>query len=276
MSFIRQIATRAFDRFPGIARVYRETRDALDRRQVARKTPWGFTLTGHNSMADGSFEALETSLVRDLLKDVDILVNVGANIGYYCCHALSLGKPVLAIEPLPRNVFYLLKNIRDNGWEKQAEVFPVAAGAESTIIDIWGGGTGASLVRGWASIPASYVTRVPTLTLDRLVGTALDLKRALIVVDVEGSELSVLQGAQRLLSDIPGHIWLMEITTREHQPKGVSFNPTFAATFDEFLKRNYTASHANDQSSQISSDDVRAICSTQQNLTNHNFVFRKN
>jgi len=45
-----------------------------------------------------------------------------------CCHALSLGKRVIAVEPIARNVYYLLKNLRDNGWANQAEVYPVALG----------------------------------------------------------------------------------------------------------------------------------------------------
>ena len=54
-------------------------------------TPWGFSLAGHETMAAGKFYPQETRLMRDLSQEVDLLVNVGANVGYYCCHALSLG-----------------------------------------------------------------------------------------------------------------------------------------------------------------------------------------
>ena len=90
-------------------------------------------------MADGSFEPEESAIVRKLLADVDLLVNVGANVGYYCWHALSMGKPMIAIEPITRNLHYLLKNIQNNGWSNQAEVFPVALGAGADILQIWGG-----------------------------------------------------------------------------------------------------------------------------------------
>jgi hypothetical protein len=33
-------------------------------------------------MVSGAFELGETKLLRDLLQDVDILVNVGTNVGY--------------------------------------------------------------------------------------------------------------------------------------------------------------------------------------------------
>lgn len=81
-------------------------------------------------MAAGTFEPAETQLVRELLQDADILVNVGANVGYYCCHVLSIGKSVIAVEPIGRNLHYLLRNIHQNRWSAQAEVFPVALSAE--------------------------------------------------------------------------------------------------------------------------------------------------
>lgn len=86
-------------------------------------------------MADGNFEPDVTKVVRRLLADEDVLVNVG----YYCCHALSMGKPVIAVEPNTRNLHYLLKNIQNNGWAKLAEVFPVAMGSGADILKIWGG-----------------------------------------------------------------------------------------------------------------------------------------
>jgi hypothetical protein len=117
---------------------YRNTRDLLDQRNPARTTLWGFSFAGHDAMAAGSFEPEETAVVRKLLAEVDVLVNVGANVGYYCCHALSMGKAVVAVEPNTRKLHYLLKNIKNNGCEKQAEVFPVAMGSGAEILQMWG------------------------------------------------------------------------------------------------------------------------------------------
>ncbi len=87
------------ERFPAMALFYRNTRDFLDQRHPPRNPPWGFSFAGHDAMADGNFEPDVTKVVRRLLADEDVLVNVGANVGYYCCHALSMGKPVIAVEP---------------------------------------------------------------------------------------------------------------------------------------------------------------------------------
>ena len=65
----------------------RSLRELRARRREALETPWGFRLIGPRALAAGTFEPEETRLVRDLLVDVELLVNVGAHVGYYCCHA---------------------------------------------------------------------------------------------------------------------------------------------------------------------------------------------
>jgi FkbM family methyltransferase len=261
------------EKFPSLALFYRNTRDLLGHHHPPRTTPWGFSFAGHDAMADGRFEPEETAVVRKLLADVDVLVNAGANVGYYCCHALSMGKSVIAVEPNARNLHYMLKNIKNNGWEKQAEVFPVAMGSAADILQMWGGGTGASLVRGWASIPESYVTQVPILSLDRVLGDTLHGKRALILVDIEGAEFMMLQGAKQTLGNEPRPIWLMEISSTEHQPAGMTMNPNFAKTFELFFTQRYRAFTADEAGMEITPAIVQQVVTGSRMLETHNFLF---
>lgn len=263
-----------FRKFPAAMQWVRAFRDQMDRRAPALLTPWGFKLAGSELMAYGTFEPEETKLVRTLLQDVDILVNAGANVGYYCCHALSMGRPVIAVEPIHRNLHYLLRNIRENGWSKQAQVFPVALGKAADILEIWGTGTGASLVKGWASIPESYVTQVPVLTLDRILGDELKGRRALILVDIEGAEYMMLQGAGQTLANHPRPVWIVEVSTTEHQPDGVSMNPNFARTFEIFFSNGYRAFTADASMREITRETVVAVASGKERLHTHNFVFK--
>ncbi len=260
--------------FPSIALFLRNVRDQLNQRQSSIKTPWGFSLAGHDVMARGEFEPQETKLVRKLLEEVDVLVNIGANIGYYCCHALNMNKHVIAVEPIARNMHYLLKDVGDNGWSKKAEVFQVALGKNTDISQMWGGGTGASLVKGWASNPESYVTNVSVVTLDRLLGDTLHGKRAFIVVDIEGAEYMMLQGATKILVNTPRPIWLVEVSTTEHQPAGTPINPSFSQTFDTFFSQGYRAYTADDLLQEVTNETVTKVVSGQHQLDTHNFVFR--
>ena len=255
----------------------RQLRDRLDRHQPQLPTPWGFSLSGHRAMAAGAFEPAETSLLRQVLPQVDLLINVGANVGYYCCHALSLGKPVIAVEPMPRNLHYLLRNLIANGWESQAEVFPVALGAQASVLPMWGGNTGASLVAGWASLPSGYVTQVPVLPLDRVVGDALRGRRPLVLIDVEGAEDAVLAGAQALLQHTPRPLWLVEITSHENQPADCPLNPYFESTFARFFALGYEATVVLTGTRElvpVSIAEVQAIARGELKALGHNYLFR--
>jgi FkbM family methyltransferase len=225
-------------------------------------------------MASGMFEPFETRVIRELLPQIDIFINVGANIGYYCCHALSLGKPTIAVEPITSNLQYLLNNVKSNGWDKQIQVFPVALGESHNVLDIWGVGTAASLIKGWGSNPKQYPTRVPVLTLDKILGEDIIGKKALILIDVEGAEYLVLKGAIETLQNTPKPIWIIEITTTEHQPTEVVTNPHFKKTFELFFNLGYRAFTVEENPREIFKRDVNEIIANKISPGVHNFVFR--
>lgn len=223
-------------------------------------------------MANGDFESTETILIRNLLKNVDVFINVGANIGYYCCHALSMGKSVIAFEPIERNVRYLCKNIRINGWS-DIEIYPIALSDRTGVLDMYGGDTGASVIRGWAGIPASYATYVPSSTMNMVVGSRLRGKRTVVLIDVEGSEKWVVQGATILLSNEPKPVWIIEIVARDHQPVGVDINPTLEDTFSLFFKNKYRCFLLDNTMREIGSAEVELVANGQVSFPTHNFLF---
>nr|WP_321404162.1 FkbM family methyltransferase [uncultured Desulfobacter sp.] len=272
---MKQLIKSTVEKFPKIAQLARNIRELQDRGQPARVTPWGFKLAGHEDMANGLFEPEETNTVRSLLAEVDVLVNVGANVGYYCCHALSMGKEVIAVEPMDRNIHYLLQNIKLNGWEEMAEVFPVALGSEASIMNMWGGGTGASLIKGWANIPENYMTQVPVLTLDRILGETLQDRKALILVDVEGAEYMMLKGAKRVLENSPRPIWMIEITSTENQPVRAMQNPHFIETFDIFFELDYGVFTVESKARELTRRDLEKKLQGRWGAEkNYNYVFK--
>jgi FkbM family methyltransferase len=269
----RNILRTLIEPFPAAASFYRSSRDLLDRNKPSRQTPWGFKLAGNDSMALGQFEPEETEIVRALLEHADLFVNIGANIGYYCCHALSLGKSVIAIEPIQSNVHYLLRNALENSWQHRIEVLPVALGAQTDVLEMYGGGTGASLVKGWAGSPASYKRLVPIITLDRILEGVSNSARILILIDAEGAELDVLRGATKTASRLEKPIWMVEINSVQHQPKGISINPNLKETFEFFFSKGYHSITADKNSRQITQGEVDAAASNTSTLGSYNFVF---
>ncbi len=259
---------------PQLVRIVEAMRDDRAASRPPRPTPYGFKLAGNTAMEAGTFEEQETRILGSLMQRTDLFVNVGANVGYYCCHALARGLYTVAVEPLPVNVRLLVSNVRANGWERRAEIHPVALGAHNGILELFGSGTGASLIPGWANNSGNGGVLVPVLTLDDVLGARFVDKRILIVVDVEGAEDAMLQGATHTLLRTPRPTWMVEVNIDEHQPMGRRINPTLMSTFERFWGAGYAAWTCAEPSRRLEPGELRAIADTgRSTITTHNFIF---
>ena len=171
-NYIHRLRT-IVDRFPFFANIYRYYRDNRGLSMEPVITPFGFKFSGNEMMQRGEFEPEETSLFRSIISNFDSFVNIGANIGYYCCLARAANIETFAFEPMPINIRYLMRNIDSNNWNSKIEVFPLAMSSSPGVIEIFGGSTGASLVRGWANTANHYSTLVSSNTVDAVIGSRL-------------------------------------------------------------------------------------------------------
>jgi len=262
------------DKFPKTAAIFRQLKDIKNINQSSKMTPLGFMFGGHKGMQRGIFEQQETVLIQKILPRIDILVNVGANIGYYVCLGLYNKKKVIAFEPIASNLKCLLKNIKINKWQNNIEIFPIALSNKTGIIEIYGGGTGASLIKGWAQIQDNYMTLVPSLTMNTVLGERLQGKKILLIVDIEGAENMMLEGSSILLDMNPKPIWLVEICCTEHQPKGIKINPNLLQTFEKFWNKGYDSITADRFLRKITKAEILKIIETQiDTLGICNFIF---
>ena len=214
---MRVLARRAFEAVPALASTYRSFRDALPVRGEGIQTSFGFVFSGNEAMARGAFEPHETALVLELLADAEVVINCGANIGYYVCLALQKNRHVVAFEPAAENLKHLYKNLSDNGFS-DFELYPLALSDKEGLLHLFGGGTGASLVPGWAGASESYRRTYPCVRLDTVIGDRFAGRRMLVIVDVEGGEEAVLGGASRLIRANPRPTWMIEMSAWRHAP----------------------------------------------------------
>lgn len=227
----REILRASLECFPAAARRVRGDRPGAARDLLGELTEWGFTFVGQPAER----EAKETELVRSLLADVDELIHVGASAGYYTCHAASIGRDVVAIEPLAHHAHHLLQNLESNGWGDRVEVFPVAVGAHTGVREVDGHAAAASIGEGADPMHRREPCLVPVLPLDRVLAGRRK-RRALIIVDVAGAELTLLDGALDALNVEPKPTWLMDVGV------GVTrSSPSFAETFRRFFAAGYSA-----------------------------------
>lgn len=168
-----------------------------------------------------------TDLFWNSCRSDTVFVDVGANIGYFTVlaglriHAGGTGR-VIAIEPNPECCALLQRNLVINWSMCEIELHKVAAGAEK----------GAA----WLTYPADRAAnarlsvesdeagergfRAPMLPLDDIVpeGLAVDILK----VDVEGHELEVFEGAERVIAQSPDIRVVMEWSPKQMKEAGVS------------------------------------------------------
>jgi FkbM family methyltransferase len=262
------------ERFPWVALIYRYLRDNRFLFENPKEIQLGFKFIGNKKMEQGVYEKEETEIIRRCLKKTDVFINIGANIGYYCCIALSVGTHTIAFEPMESNLSLLYKNIKANKWERNIEVFPLAISNMTGLIEIYGGGPLASIHDGWAGIPLQYKRVVPVTTLDTALNGRFFASRCFILADIEGAEYFMLEGAEKFLKMVPKPIWMVEIQVKEHQPAGTMMNPYLLQTFQIFWENGYEAWTADKSLRKIEQQEVIDICKGKINsLSSQNFLF---
>jgi len=240
----------------------------------AADTPWGFKFVGDKRMMKGCFEEEERGVIENALAWCDVFVNIGANAGYYVAFAAQKKKYTLAFEPDERNLRYLYKNVMMNDLGGFVEIYPVALSDKIGIATIYGSGTLASLVPGWAGIPLQNQRFVPTNTLDTILQSRFTGKKCFILCDIEGSEYNMLKGAIEILKMKPKPLWIMEINVWEHQPAGINVNPYLIPTFETFWDEGYASWTATRIPQRVGPEEIRRLQTKENKLPEtRNFIF---
>ncbi len=129
-----------------------------------------------------------------------VVLDVGANIGLATlamATALPASARLLAVEPSPRNLAHLRRNLAANGLAQRVEVVAAAAGAEPGSLSFHESefGAGSHLVSGHhLAGNAMPAVQVPVETLDRVVSSRGLERLDFVKIDVEGFEPDVLAG----------------------------------------------------------------------------------
>ena len=237
-----------------------------------KKTPYGFLMAGPASMQDGSYEVDETKNIIACLKEAEVFIDIGANVGYFTCIARSMNVKVIAVEPLWHNLQYIYHNLNINKWN-DVEVYPVGLDDKPGLAVLYGIGTAASFIKDWSGI-STKMRMVPLSTLDILTVKRFSGKKVVIKIDVEGIEYRVLRGARGMMSLSPSPVWVVEIGLTEHFPGG--YNTNFINIFEEFWSMGYAAYDvANAAEEKISEAQVRNWVKNLNTEDHVNFFFKK-
>ncbi len=257
---------------------------SFNRRRLTRRylkktsvmTPFGFKFFGPRIMQNGSFEITETEILKKLFSQADIFVNVGANFGYYICMALHMDVRSIAIEPIPINQRILKQNLIENNWDQNIILHPIACGNSDGNITIYGEGTGASIIPGWAQNPSRLKHIVPVKKLDNILVNEKVTSKSVILIDVEGFELDVLHGAQNIMASQDKPVIMLESGLTDHRSEG-GLNLKFLEIFKFIIKNNYRVFSAENINLEITQELIeKSIEDYEDQLGTHNFLLIPN
>jgi FkbM family methyltransferase len=152
----------------------------------------------------GCFEPLETELVMRIVRPGDVVLDLGANIGYYTLLFARLvgdsGK-VIAFEPDPGNFNLLRKNLHANGYRNVILHNKAVADSNGTLrLHLCEENKGDHRLYDSGDDRSSIA--VETITIDDAIAGVAD-RVDLIKMDIQGSEPRALRGMQKTLARNP-------------------------------------------------------------------------
>ena len=145
----------------------------------------------------GLHEHREMAFSLHLLRESDLFLDVGANIGSYTILASGVvGARSISVEPAPSTFIHLRENVALNDLAGRVRCWQVGLADRAGSLRF----TNDFDTVNHVTTPGEGVAgiEVPVTTLDELVGSDVP---TLIKIDVEGYELPVLKGAQKTLAN---------------------------------------------------------------------------
>ena len=148
----------------------------------------------------GVFEGSSTRIVKKLVKKGDVILDIGANIGYYSVILAKLvgttGR-VLCFEPTAHYRSVLMQNLKANNISN-ADVFDFGLSDKEQALNIYIDNSTATL-HPTGSTTNTIVERIKLITLDTFVKTDSLVEIDFVKIDVDGHEPHFFEGAWQAL-----------------------------------------------------------------------------
>ncbi|MDP2948665.1 MAG: FkbM family methyltransferase [Chloroflexota bacterium] len=159
---------------------------------------------GFNLLTQGSWEPFMLGLFKSNISIGMTVVDVGAHVGIYTLAAAAkvgdCGR-VYAFEPVPRNYALLVQNIEANGFTVNVVPLRKAVSDKPGMLTLYLDALQSTLHSVTRRGKDASPIMCEAVALDECLGGS---KVDVVKIDVEGAEMAVLQGMQRIVSENPG------------------------------------------------------------------------
>jgi FkbM family methyltransferase len=168
------------------------------------------------------YERNEIRFLRDHLKNGDLFIDIGANIGFYTALSMRLlgnDGMVIALEPDPVSFKFLEQTIKLNGPCK-VEVFKLAASSMNGTATLYTSSSNRGDNRLHEFKSASDKLNIQTVTIDSLMERLLlntTNKNVFVKLDIQGGEGLAIRGMKNFINNT-GNLTLM----MEFWPQGLA------------------------------------------------------
>jgi FkbM family methyltransferase len=187
----------------------------------------------------GGRERAFMSILNSTVIEGMVCLDIGANIGYTTLYMLrNVGKAgmVYAVEPDPRNLRLLIKNIEENNFTNRCEIIQCAISDKNEEIDFW-----------LANKPNLSSVRKTKHSFRKTTVSAYDLRTFLtnrrfpnfIKMDVEGHEVKIFEGGFDYFSTNKGNTNILV----EVHPHFYNEDNDFAVILLEYFKLGFYAKY---------------------------------
>lgn len=168
----------------------------------------------------GEYEKILSAVASSLINKDDVCIDVGANFGWYTtlmAQICGAGGEVHAFEPVPQSFRELVKNYALSGSPNNVFINELALGDKKGVVSI-------NVFDGEPTGHASIAVKADadSLSVQCNMGTLDDylVEHSIgdvnfVKVDIEGAEMTFLQGAERLFKQEKPPILLMEMALEQ-------------------------------------------------------------
>ena len=159
---------------------------------------------GSRDFLTGAYELPVQNALAEIVRPGDVVLDVGANIGFLTLIAARLAGPegrVIAFEPVPANARLIRRNVALNGLQNVSVREEAAAAQDGEAVLVLAEHIGgATLLSAGVPDDARGRIRVKTRSIDTLVDRGEIPAPAVVKIDVEGAERDVLLGMGQVLA----------------------------------------------------------------------------
>lgn len=216
----------------------------------------------------GKFEETETQTILSFVKEDTVMLDIGANMGFYSIRVgqkASAGK-IIAFEPDPGNFAVLQKNLALNKLTN-VTTYNAALSDKKDTMRLYKHPFNVGDYRLYNDGDFSEYVDVPTLRLDDVVKERVDL----IKIDVQGFEYFVLKGGASLLENY------MPIVISEFWPRGLRNSGASPAEYLTMMNGlGYSVSKIDENNRKVIDVSYETLLADSEKTTNRymNLVFQ--